>query len=127
MTGWIRVRDAMTHYAPTRDEDAWPPRFVKFILKIAKPDSRPTFEGSLIPSIWGTEVAFVDARRLGRIRLVDAEDPFTVAYDAYMRSLTCRPLNELGFDPILKMPDFDSFAASVGKRKVRRTEEGAKS
>jgi hypothetical protein len=27
-------------------------------------------------------------------------------------------LKELGFDPILKMPDFESFAATVGKRKV---------
>lgn len=29
-----------------------------------------------------------------------------------------RPLKELGFDPILKMPDFDTFAATVVKRKV---------
>jgi len=27
-------------------------------------------------------------------------------------------LNELGFDPILKMPDFETFAAGVKKRKV---------
>ena len=80
MTGWIRVRDAKTHYYSTKDEDTWPPRFVKFILKIAEPKTRPLLDGSLIPDIWGTEVAFVDARRLGRIRLVDAEDPFTVTY-----------------------------------------------
>jgi hypothetical protein len=45
-----------------------------------------------------------------------------------IRSLLCkslpralvdaRPLKELGFDPILKMPDFDTFAAAVVKRKV---------
>jgi hypothetical protein len=29
-----------------------------------------------------------------------------------------RPLKELGFDPILNMPDFETFAAAVGKRKV---------
>jgi formamidopyrimidine-DNA glycosylase len=29
-----------------------------------------------------------------------------------------RPLNELGFDPILKMPDFEWFAETVNKRKV---------
>ena len=79
MTGWVHVRGARTHYHPTRDEDVWPPRFVKFILKIAEPKTKPSLEGSLIPDIWGTEIAFVDARRLGRVRLVDAKDPFTVA------------------------------------------------
>ena len=81
MTGWIRVRGAKTHYYPSKDENTWPPRFVKFIIKIAEPKIKPSLKGSLIPEIWGTEIAFVDARRLGRIRLVDAEDPFTVAYD----------------------------------------------
>jgi formamidopyrimidine-DNA glycosylase len=80
MTGWIRVRGAKTHYSSPKDEDVWPPRFVKFILKIAKPKTRPSLDRSLIPEIWGTEVAFVDARRLGRIRLIDAEDPFTESY-----------------------------------------------
>jgi len=80
MTGWVRVRGSRSHYYSAKDEDEWPPRFVKFILKIAEPKSRPSLEGSLIPEIWGTEVAFVDARRLGRIRLIHAEDPFTVAY-----------------------------------------------
>ena len=79
MTGWIRVRGAKSHYYSTKDEDTWPPRFLKFILKIEEQKTRPSLDGSLIPEIWGTEVAFVDARRLGRIRLVDAEDPFTVA------------------------------------------------
>jgi formamidopyrimidine-DNA glycosylase len=80
MTGWMRVRGAPSHYYSTKDENEWPPRFVKFILKIAEPKTKPSFEGSLIPEIWGTEIAFVDARRLGRVRLVDAVDPFTVAY-----------------------------------------------
>src|SRR5271170_1372127 len=30
-------------------------------------------------------------------------------------SVDGRPLKELGFDPILKMPDFEAFAATVGK------------
>lgn len=80
MTGWVRVRGVNTHYHPAKDDDSWPPRFVKFILKIAEPKTRPSLEGSLIPEIWGSEIAFVDARRLGRIRLVDAKDPFTTAY-----------------------------------------------
>lgn len=85
MTGWIVVRGVKSHYNQSKDEDQWPPRFVKFILKIAEPKSKPSLEKSLIPEIWGTEVAFIDARRLGRIRLVDAEDPFTVAYDTDSR------------------------------------------
>ena len=80
MTGWIVVRGVQSHYNPPKDESQWPPRFVKFILRIAEPATKPVLENSLIPEIWGTEVAFIDARRLGRIRLVDAEDPFTVAY-----------------------------------------------
>jgi hypothetical protein len=29
-----------------------------------------------------------------------------------------RPLNELGFDPILKMPELETFVEGVKKRKV---------
>jgi formamidopyrimidine-DNA glycosylase len=119
MTGWMRVRGAPSHYYSTKDENEWPPRFVKFILKIAEPKTKPSLEGSLIPEIWGTEIAFVDARRLGRVRLVDAEDPFTVAYcPTEGFCVDGRPLNELGFDPILKMPEFEWFAGTVVKRKV---------
>ena len=38
--------------------------------------------------------------------------------------LTDRPLNELGFDPILKMPDFETFAGGVTKRKVPSVKKG---
>jgi formamidopyrimidine-DNA glycosylase len=84
MTGWIRVRGVKSHYHEIKEDDAWPPRFVKFILKIAEPKTRPSLDGSLIPEIWGTELAFVDARRLGRIRLVDAKDPFTQAFYSFI-------------------------------------------
>jgi formamidopyrimidine-DNA glycosylase len=77
MAGWIRVRGANTHYTSSKDENIWPPRFVKFILKIAEPTTRPALAGSLIPEVWGTGIAFVDPRRLGRIRLVDAKDALT--------------------------------------------------
>jgi formamidopyrimidine-DNA glycosylase len=84
MTGWIRVKGCATHYYSSKDEEQWPPRFVKFIIRIADTTSKPKLDKSLIPDIWGTEIAFVDARRLGRIRLVDAKDPFSVPYvDAY--------------------------------------------
>jgi len=79
MTGWIQVLGSKTHYRPEKDEGIWPPRFVKFILKVAERE-RPTLANSLIPDIWGHEVAFVDARRLGRIRLVDAVNPFSVEH-----------------------------------------------
>lgn len=50
-----------------------------------------------------TEVAFLDARRLGRIRLCGSplDEP---------------PISQLGFDPILSMPSLDDFRSSVVKR-----------
>jgi len=39
--------------------------------------------------------------------------------------LISRPLNELGFDPILRMPDFETFRSAVAKRKVRNKGRGS--
>lgn len=50
-----------------------------------------------------TEIAFSDARRLGRIRLVRSP-------------LNEPPISELGFDPILSMPLLDDLRASLSKR-----------
>jgi len=50
-----------------------------------------------------TEIAFLDPRRLGRIRLCTAP-------------LTEPPISELGFDPILSMPPLSDFTTSVRKR-----------
>jgi formamidopyrimidine-DNA glycosylase len=50
-----------------------------------------------------TQIAFVDARRLGRIRL--CASPLTEA-----------PISTLGFDPILSMPALEDFKTSVRKR-----------
>ena len=50
-----------------------------------------------------TEVAFLDARRLGRIRLCKSP-------------LTELPISNMGFDPILSMPDFADFSRGVLKR-----------
>lgn len=50
-----------------------------------------------------TQLAFLDARRLGRIRL--ASSP-----------LKEPPISELGFDPILSMPDYEEFRKMVIKR-----------
>lgn len=49
------------------------------------------------------EVAFVDARRLARIRL--CADP-----------LNEPPISKLGFDPILSMPTLEQFAPQVRRR-----------
>lgn len=79
MTGWLKIKNADTYYYRTNnnDDQEWPPKYWKFLLQT---DEEPP-----------TEAAFVDPRRLARIRLVDcpAED---------IRKHT--PLKENGPDPI---------------------------
>ncbi|KAI0307479.1 DNA glycosylase/AP lyase [Multifurca ochricompacta] len=97
MTGMLQLRGKMPmHYreAPRRSSTKWPPPFVKFILHVG-PDSSDCEEV--------TEVAFLDARRLGRIRLCKAP-------------LAEPPISNLGFDPILSMPDLADFSRGVLKR-----------
>ncbi|KAF2018595.1 hypothetical protein BU24DRAFT_447259 [Aaosphaeria arxii CBS 175.79] len=79
MSGWMKFsNDHTAYYRPTTpEENPWPPKFWKFILQLKDSDC---------------EVAFIDARRLGRIRLVNAK-----ADD--MRITT--PLKENGPDPVL--------------------------
>ncbi|KAH0292525.1 hypothetical protein M436DRAFT_83133 [Aureobasidium namibiae CBS 147.97] len=83
MTGWVRFRnDTTTHYYGSKNDknepQEWPPRFWKFILQLDNDSNQ--------------EVAFVDARRLARIRVVEAE-----AKD--LRNTT--PLKENGPDPVI--------------------------
>lgn len=80
MSGWMKFsNDDSAYYRPAKaEEEEWPPRFWKFVLEM-KED----------PKI---EIAFVDPRRLARIRLVGAK-----AED--MRNTT--PLKENGPDPVL--------------------------
>ncbi|EED24250.1 formamidopyrimidine-DNA glycosylase, putative [Talaromyces stipitatus ATCC 10500] len=79
MTGWLKIRNADTYYYRTTnaDDKEWPPKYWKFLLET---DETPK-----------TEAAFVDPRRLARIRLVDcpADD---------IRKYT--PLRENGPDPL---------------------------
>ncbi|KAI4925067.1 uncharacterized protein J4E92_007105 [Alternaria infectoria] len=79
MAGWMKFsNDDSAHYRPAKPEEAeWPPKYWKFILQLK--DSK-------------NEVALVDARRLARVRLVDA-----AAED--MRKTT--PLKENGPDPVI--------------------------
>ncbi|KAL2354120.1 Formamidopyrimidine-DNA glycosylase N-terminal domain-containing protein [Cryomyces antarcticus] len=82
MTGWMKFsNDDSAYYKPTKaDEDTWPPKYWKFVLETeGKGDEK-------------CQAAFVDSRRLARIRLVDvpAEE---------MRKTT--PLKENGPDPVI--------------------------
>ncbi|KAI6045152.1 DNA glycosylase/AP lyase [Pisolithus marmoratus] len=92
MTGALQVRIKYKSGASSAS-DVWPPRFVKFILYIQNSTSATDF----------TEIAFSDARRLGRIRLVESplDEP---------------PISELGFDPVLSVPSLEDFHASLSKR-----------
>ncbi|RMZ69052.1 hypothetical protein GMOD_00002964 [Pyrenophora seminiperda CCB06] len=80
MAGWMKFsNDETAYYRPTKPEEAeWPPKFWKFVLQMKEEPKN--------------EVAFVDARRLARIRLVEA-----AAED--MRKTT--PLKENGPDPVI--------------------------
>ncbi|KAJ5815001.1 hypothetical protein N7474_006778 [Penicillium riverlandense] len=79
MAGWLKIKDADTYYYRT-DKPAdkeWPPKYWKFLMETSDELK--------------TEAAFVDFRRLSRIRLVDcpADD---------IRNHT--PLKENGPDPV---------------------------
>ncbi|CAO2650470.1 Nn.00g017620.m01.CDS01 [Neocucurbitaria sp. VM-36] len=95
MSGWIKFNnDNAAYYRPTKPEETeWPPRFWKFVLQL-KEDPQ-------------NEVAFVDPRRLGRIRLVDA-----AAED--MRKTS--PLKENGPDPVI---DKDILTTDWLSKKLR--------
>jgi formamidopyrimidine-DNA glycosylase len=95
MSGWLKFsNDNTAYYRPTKAEEAeWPPKFWKFVLQLKDDDC---------------EIAFVDARRLGRIRLVDAK-----AED--MRKTS--PLKENGPDPVL---DPDILTVDWLKEKLRK-------
>ncbi|KAJ1309696.1 hypothetical protein OPQ81_006461 [Rhizoctonia solani] len=97
MTGMVQVKGEEPTWYRRRNKDlsadVWPPpRFLKFIIHFSSTDTQPA-----------TQLAFIDARRLGRIRL--AREP-----------LKEHPISELGFDPILSMPKLDEFKAMVLKR-----------
>ncbi|TVY38272.1 Formamidopyrimidine-DNA glycosylase [Lachnellula subtilissima] len=95
MAGWIHIRgEPSGHYRPkaTKEDEEWPPKFWRLILET---DSQPK-----------VEAAFADARRFGRIRLVNcaAED---------IKSTT--PLIENGPDPVI---DKDIFTAEWLEAKI---------
>ncbi|EME88264.1 uncharacterized protein MYCFIDRAFT_192478 [Pseudocercospora fijiensis CIRAD86] len=88
MTGWIKFSTEETFYykqavEEDKEPEQWPPneKWTKWLIKCDK-------EGGREP----VEVAFVDARRLGRIRLIDCEA------DKIRRE---SPLKENGPDPVI--------------------------
>ncbi|KAJ7785781.1 Formamidopyrimidine-DNA glycosylase N-terminal domain-containing protein [Mycena metata] len=98
MTGMLQIKgQPASHYreVPKSASTDWPPRFMKFILHLVDPGDESGAEA--------VQLAFLDARRLGRIRL--CESPLTEA-----------PICDLGFDPILSMPSIEEFRPLVLKR-----------
>jgi formamidopyrimidine-DNA glycosylase len=80
MSGWMKFsNDDTAYYRPAKqDEPEWPPKYWKFVLELDGASE--------------CQIAFVDARRLARIRLIHAK-----AED--MRNTS--PLKENGPDPVL--------------------------
>jgi formamidopyrimidine-DNA glycosylase len=90
MTGNIRIKSSKPlQFMDFSTDDQWPPRFEKFTMEMED----------------GAELAFADARRLGRIRLV--HDPMTEL-----------PISRLGFDPIHSMPSIQEFKDRIAKKRV---------
>jgi formamidopyrimidine-DNA glycosylase len=89
MTGWIKFSAEETGYYKQAKEsktvEEWPPKYMKFLLK-CEPEK---VDGEKRDAL---EVAFIDARRLARIRLVDCE-----ASKIRQES----PLKENGPDPVI--------------------------
>ncbi|GAB7363487.1 hypothetical protein MBLNU230_g3758t1 [Neophaeotheca triangularis] len=86
MTGWVKFSTEDTAYYKQakeveRGEQEWPPKYMKFLLKCEAEGEKEA-----------VEVAFVDARRLARIRLVECG-----AGDIRNQS----PLKENGPDPVI--------------------------
>ncbi|KAK2596671.1 hypothetical protein QQS21_006246 [Conoideocrella luteorostrata] len=98
MTGWVHIKGEKTaytnYYKKMKDSELsqWPPKFWKFQL---------TTEGK--PAV---EVAFTDARRFGRVRLVDCPGD-----DIRNHS----PLKENGPDPVI---DIDRFTEAYLRGKM---------
>ncbi|KAI0434233.1 formamidopyrimidine-DNA glycosylase [Xylaria sp. FL1042] len=99
MTGWIHVRGVQTAYNRYAEKmngvekEAWPPKFWKFHLET---DGDP-----------GVGVAFTDARRFGRVRLVDCPG-------SEIRSNS--PLVENGPDPVV---DRQVFTEEYLRKKMK--------
>lgn len=89
MTGWMKFNAEDTAYYKQAKEkekevEDWPPKYMKFLLK----SDAETVDGKEREAV---EAAFVDARRLARIRLVDCDAD---------EIRNASPLKENGPDPV---------------------------
>ncbi|KAF8533150.1 ATFPG-1/ATFPG-2/ATMMH-1/ATMMH-2/FPG-1/FPG-2 [Trichophaea hybrida] len=92
MTGWIYIKsDPFSHYKKPASE-TWPPKFHKFIFKLHDDDD---------------EIAFVDSRRLARVRIIDHDNPRSVP-----------PLNKNGPDPVKEPVSLEWLREKLKARKV---------
>lgn len=91
MTGGFLVRgvDSVQYRNTKFDKSGWPPKFWKLQFKFHD----------------GTELAFVNSRRLGRVRITD--DP-----------LSEKPIAALGFDAYTETMELEDFAKAVKRRKA---------
>jgi formamidopyrimidine-DNA glycosylase len=108
MTGWMKFDAEETGYyrKPPKEgeEEEWPPKYAKFVLRCDKAMVGEEAREAV-------EAAFVDARRLARIRLVHCEAD-------KIRDAT--PLKENGPDPVRdkEMVTVDWLKNLLGKKKV---------
>jgi formamidopyrimidine-DNA glycosylase len=106
MTGWVKFSSEETGYYRSKKEDKekeaeeWPPKYMKWLMKFEREGEREE-----------VEVAFVDPRRLARIRLVECE-----AGEIREHS----PLKENGPDPVVDKEKFtfEFLKALLGKKRV---------
>ncbi|CAG8555710.1 12747_t:CDS:2 [Dentiscutata erythropus] len=97
MTGDIRVYINVNILPSKDDPKDWPPRFWKFTITLVE------LSNSSSQTSQNIVMAFTDKRRLARIRLVNSP-------------LQDLPISKLGFDPILNMPDRQTFKEKTLKR-----------
>ncbi|KAI1454409.1 Formamidopyrimidine-DNA glycosylase N-terminal domain-containing protein [Annulohypoxylon moriforme] len=98
MTGWVEIRGIQTGYSryverTKNNKEQWPPKFWKFQLET---DGDPK-----------VEVAYTDARRFGRVRLVDCPGEEIRKHS---------PLVENGPDPVV---DKDIFTEDFLRQKMK--------
>ncbi|KAJ7071385.1 AtMMH-1 [Mycena amicta] len=106
MTGMLQVKGELATYykeTPKSASTDWPPRFMKATHKPhLAANTTLTSAQFIIHLSDGAQIAFLDARRLGRVRL--CQTPGARAEP---------PLSDLGFDPILSMPSREDFKDRV--------------
>ncbi|KAI5800073.1 Formamidopyrimidine-DNA glycosylase H2TH domain-containing protein [Geopyxis carbonaria] len=99
MAGWIHIKNDPTgHYRAVKDEDGvplWPPKYHKFIFKLKDSDD---------------QIAFVDSRRLARIRLIQHEDGHDIR--------NVPPVSENGPDPVIEPISLEWLQSNLARKKV---------